>query len=39
MERFKEKRFEWTVGIPNTFYLYEITDPENKKKYVKYGRT
>ncbi|KRW98993.1 hypothetical protein PPERSA_11594 [Pseudocohnilembus persalinus] len=39
MERFKQERFCWTVNIPNTFYLYEITDPKNNLKYIKYGRT
>lgn len=40
MERFNDDRLKWTKNIPNTFYVFEITDPSNKElKLVKFGRT
>lgn len=37
VDRFEIDRLKWTKDIPNTFYLYEIYDGENKL--IKFGRT
>lgn len=40
MKRFDIERLKWTKTIPNTFYVFEIIDPNNKNlKIVKFGRT
>jgi hypothetical protein len=40
MERFKLERLLWTKYIPNTFYIFEILDPNNQEiKLAKFGRT
>ena len=37
--RFKIPRLSWSADVPNTFYLFNLIDPKNKKKLVKFGRT
>lgn len=40
MERFKLNRLIWTKYIPNTFYVYKITDPKYPNlELAKFGRT
>jgi len=38
-DRFKEDRLKWTADVPNTFYVFSITDPTTKTELVKFGRT
>ena len=39
IDRFAIDRLKWTKEVPNTFYLYNLTDPKNEKSIVKFGRT
>jgi len=40
MKRFNIDRLKWTKDIPNTFYVFSITDPEYPDlKLAKFGRT
>lgn len=39
VERFKEPRLMWTSKVPNTFYVFELTDPKTKEILIKFGRT
>ncbi|EFC41143.1 predicted protein [Naegleria gruberi] len=39
MNRFKEGHLVWSSHVPNTFYLFQITDPQTNKKLFKFGRT
>lgn len=39
VERFNEPRLKWTAKVPNTFYVYELTDPNSKDLLIKFGRT
>ena len=37
--RFQQDRLKWTNDVPNTFYVFELTDPYNGLKLIKFGRT
>eukprot|EP00026_Physarum_polycephalum_P010233 Phypoly_transcript_10389.p1 GENE.Phypoly_transcript_10389~~Phypoly_transcript_10389.p1 ORF type:complete len:373 (+),score=117.49 Phypoly_transcript_10389:10-1128(+) len=39
VDRFNEPRLVWTAVVPNSFYVFSITDPKTKTKLVKFGRT
>jgi hypothetical protein len=39
MERFDNPKLEWTAVVPNTFYIYKVTDFKSKEEFYKYGRT
>lgn len=39
VNRFKIERLKWTKDVPNTFYLFKITDPKDNKSLIKFGRT
>ncbi|KAG2381321.1 hypothetical protein C9374_006310 [Naegleria lovaniensis] len=39
VERFKESELEWTSHVPNTFYVFQIQDPNSGMTLVKFGRT
>jgi hypothetical protein len=39
IERFEQERLKWTADVPNTFYVYNLTDPKKNLEVVKFGRT
>eukprot|EP01114_Cavostelium_apophysatum_P014707 TRINITY_DN3879_c0_g1_i2.p1 TRINITY_DN3879_c0_g1~~TRINITY_DN3879_c0_g1_i2.p1 ORF type:complete len:284 (+),score=83.21 TRINITY_DN3879_c0_g1_i2:31-882(+) len=39
VDRFDDARLAWTADVPNTFYVFSLTDPSSKKVLVKFGRT
>jgi len=39
VERFELPRLSWSADVPNTFYVFSITDPKTKKVLTKFGRT
>jgi len=38
-DRFEIDRLKWTAEVPNTFYIFSLTDPTSKIELVKFGRT
>jgi hypothetical protein len=39
VDRFSEDRLKWTADVPNTFYVYLLSDPQENLEMIKFGRT